>query len=143
MLVADRITPALRYQRLERRAALGLDQRVLVPRPRRIDIKFGGRDIVVARQYDRNILLQEFRGMQPQPLEPCQLVLEFWAGLRIAVRQIDAGDDDAFDGGFDVARLAIVAIAGQLRPDQHRLAFTRQDGDAVPGLLAAPDRAVA
>ena len=81
--------------------------------------------------------------MRSQPLEPCELVVEFRAGLRIAVRQIDAGDDDAVDGGFDIARLVVVAIAGQLGPDQHRFGLARQDGDAVPGLLAAPDRAVA
>src|SRR5665213_2136571 len=102
MLVADRVTPALRYQRPERRAALRLDQGILVPRPRRIDIEFGGRDVVVAGQYHGNVLLQEFRGMRSQPLEPCELVIEFRTRLRIAVRQIDAGDNDALDGGFDV-----------------------------------------
>ena len=54
--------------------------------------------------------------MQSQPPEPGELVVEFRAGLRIAVRQVKAGDDDAFDGGFDVARLVVVAIAGQFGP---------------------------
>jgi hypothetical protein len=81
--------------------------------------------------------------MRPQPLEPVELVIEFRPGLRIAVRQVDAGDDDAVDGGFDIARLVIIAIAGQGGAGQHRLGVARQDGDAVPGLLSAPHRAVA
>src|SRR3984957_15277201 len=143
MLVADRITPALCHQRLERGAALRLDQCLLVPRSRRIDIELGGRDVVVAGQHHGNVLLDEFRGMRSQPPEPCELGVEFRTRLRIAVRQINAGDNNAFDGGFDVARLAIIRVTGQFGPDQHRLGLARQDGDAVPGLLAAPDRAVA
>ena len=75
--------------------------------------------------------------------EPVELVVEFRSRLRIAVRQIDAGDDDAVDGGFDIARFVVVGIAGQGGADQHRLGLARQDGDAVPGFLAAPHRAVA
>ena len=84
-----------------------------------------------------------FAACASQPLEPVELVVEFRPGLRIAVRQIEAGDDDAVDGGFDIARLLVVGVAGQLGADQHRIALARQDGDAVPGLLPAPDRAVA
>src|ERR1700736_3981883 len=76
--------------------------------------------------------------MRFEPLEPVELVVEFRPGLRIAVRQIDAGNDDAFDRGLDIARLAVGGVAGKLRPDQHRFGLPRQDGDAVPGLLSAP-----
>ena len=140
---SDRVRPALRHQRLEGGAALRLDQRVLVPGFCRIDIELGRRDVVVAGQHHGDVLLQELAGMRPQPPEPVELVIEFRPGLRIAVRQIDAGDDDAVDGGLDVARLVILAVAGQGRPGQHRLGVPRQDGDAVPGLLPAPHRAVA
>src|SRR5260221_461086 len=78
-----------------------------------------------------------------EPLEPVELVVEFRPRLRIAVRQIDAGNDDAFDRGLDIARLAVGGVAGKLRPDQHRFGLPRQDGDAVPGLLSAPYRAIA
>ena len=40
-----------------------------------------------------------------KPPEPVELVVEFRPGLRVAVRQIEAGDDDAVDGGLDIARL--------------------------------------
>src|SRR3984893_1864912 len=85
----------------------------------------------------------EIRGVRFEPPEPVELVVEFRSRLRIAVRQIDTGDDDAVDGGFDIARLALVAVARPLGADQHRIGAARQDGDAVPGLLSAPDRAVA
>ena len=41
--------------------------------------------------------------MRLQPFVPGQLVLEFRAGLRVAVRRIEAGDDDAVDRRLDVA----------------------------------------
>ena len=87
--------------------------------------------------------LRNFRGMPLQPLEPFQLGVEFRSRLRIAVRQIEASDEDAVDGGFDIARLVISAVTRQRGADQHRIGLARQDGDAVPGLLSAPDRAVA
>src|SRR6266849_7238663 len=105
MAFADRIEPALRHQGFEGGAALRLDQRILVPRSGRINIELRGRDVVVARQYGRDVLLDEFRGVRLEPPEPFELVVEFRTGLRIAVRKVDAGDDDAADGGFDIARL--------------------------------------
>jgi len=81
--------------------------------------------------------------VQSEPPEPCELVVEFRARLRIAVRQIEAADDDAIDGGFDVARLFVVAVPGQLVADRHRIGVARQDGDAVPAFLSAPHRAIA
>ena len=68
--------------------------------------------------------------MRPQPPEPVELVVEFRPGLRIAVRQIDAGDDDAVDGGLDVARLVIVAVAGQ--------AVRVSTGSALRARMATP-----
>ena len=80
--------------------------------------------------------------MALQPREPVELVVEFRPRLRIAVRQVDAGNDDAADGGFDVARIVIAAVAGQRVADQDRPGL-RQDRNAVPGLLPAPERVVA
>src|SRR5262249_40920331 len=67
----------------------------------------------------------------------------FWPRLRIAVRRIERGDDDAVDRRLDIARLPVVGIAGQFAPRHDRLAAARQDGDAVPSLLPAPHGAVA
>ena len=140
---ADRVGPALVHQGLERGAALRLDQRVLVPGFGRININPGRRNVVVARQHHGDILLQQLGGVRAQPPEPVELGVEFRPRLRIAVRQIDAGEDEAFDGGFDVAGLVVVAVAGQGGAGQNWLGVSRQNGDAVPGLLALPHRAVA
>jgi len=51
--------------------------------------------------------------MRGELLEPFQLVVEFRSGLRIAVRQIEACDQDAVDRGLEVARLGVPGIAGQ------------------------------
>src|SRR5215470_14027009 len=43
----------------------------------------------------------------------------------------------------NIARLPVVGVAGQFALRHDRLAAARQDGDAVPSLLAAPHGAVA
>jgi hypothetical protein len=48
--------------------------------------------------------------MLDEPLEPGELVVEFRAGLRIAVWKIDASNQYAFDGCLDIARLAIIGV---------------------------------
>src|SRR6185312_1647505 len=96
------VRPALRNEGGKRRAALRLDQRVLVPRFGRIDVEWRRRDVVIAGEHDRQILLQERRGMFAQPRKPVELVIEFGPRLWIAVRQVKAGDDDAADGGLEV-----------------------------------------
>src|SRR6516165_7977836 len=80
--------------------------------------------------------------MHQQTLHPGKLVVEFWPRLRIAVRRIERGDNDTVNRRLDIARLPVVRIAGQFAPCHDRLAAARQDGDAVPGLLAAPHGAV-
>jgi hypothetical protein len=81
--------------------------------------------------------------MRQQALHPGELVVEFWPRLRIAVRRIERGDDDAINRRLDIARLPVVGIARQFVPRHDRLAAARQDGDAVPGFLAGPHGAVA
>ena len=78
-----------------------------------------------------------------QPLEPAQLVIELGTGRRVAVRQIEAADNDPVDRRFDVAAVRIVRIAGQAAAGFHRLGAACEDRDAVPALLPVPDRAIA
>ena len=82
------------------------------------------------------------RGMRDQPLEPCQLVVELRPRLGVAVREVEAGDQDAVDGGFDVAALIVRLVARQGASRDHRDGVPRQDRDAVPGSLALPHRVV-
>src|SRR5690606_22534284 len=77
-----------------------------------------------------------------EALEPGELVIELIAGLRIAVRQVQAADANAFDVGFDIPAVRIVRIARQTAANLHRLFSFGEDCDAVPGTLPMPHRAV-
>ena len=57
-----------------------------------------------------------------QPFEPAQLVIEFRARCRIAVRHVETSDDQAIDLRFDIAAVRVVGIARQAAADQRRLA---------------------
>ena len=81
-------------------------------------------------------------GVRQEPFHPGELVFEFRSGLRIAVRRIERGDEHAIHRRFDVAALRVVWIAGQSVAGQDRLAAAREDRDAVPRFLPAPNRAV-
>ena len=81
--------------------------------------------------------------MACEALEPCELVVEFGPRLRIAVRCVERSDQHAVDGCLDVAALRIVGIARQVGAGDDRRRSAREDCDAVPALLAAPDRLVA
>ena len=81
--------------------------------------------------------------MRRQAFEPAQLVVEFRAGRRIAVGQIEAADQHAVHRRLDIAAVRVIRIARQAAPGLDRVGTSREDGDAVPALLAVPDRAVA
>ena len=51
--------------------------------------------------------------MGDEAVEPLELVVELGAGLRVAIRQVQAADDDAVDLGLDVAAVRVVGVAGQ------------------------------
>src|SRR5664280_2706855 len=81
--------------------------------------------------------------MLDEALEPGQLVVELRARLRIAVGQIDRGDDEAVHRRFQVAAVRVVGVAGKAAAALVDGAASGQDGDAVEALLAVPDGAVA
>ena len=81
--------------------------------------------------------------MTDQAFEPAELVVEFGAGGGIAVRQIEARDEQPIDPRLDVPALHVVSIAGQSEPHLGGLRSAGQDGDTVPALLAVPYGAVA
>ena len=140
---ADRIGPALGEQPLEGGAAFRLHQRVLVVGVRVIDVERRRHHIVVAGEHDRHAFVEQRLRMPAQPFEPGELVGEFRPGLRIAVRRVEAADQDAADGRLDVAALRVLRVAGQLAARAHRRPAARQDRHPVPRLLAAPDCVVA
>src|SRR6185312_5483286 len=62
---------------------------------------------------------------------------------RIAVRQVDAADDDPADLGLEITAVGVVGIARQTAPPFDGHFATGEDGDAVVALLPVPDAAVA
>ena len=96
-----------------------------------IDIGIGRHNIVVPRQDDGRIEGAKLGGVRNQTFHPCQLVLELWPRLWIAVRRIERGDQHAVDGALNVAALGIGRITRQRGVRGHRLATPRKDGDAV------------
>src|SRR5271166_6683570 len=78
-----------------------------------------------------------------QPAKPGKFVIKLRARLGIAVRQIETADKYALYGRFDVPGLLVSGIAGKRCAGQNRFAVARQDRDAVPGLLSAPDCRIA
>jgi hypothetical protein len=72
-----------------------------------------------------------------------EFVIEFRSRRRIAVRQVEATDDEVTDFGFDVSAMQFIGFAGQATPPLHRNGTTRQNGDGASGSLSMPDRAVA
>ena len=78
-----------------------------------------------------------------QPPKPGKFVIEPWARLRIAVREIETADEYALYGCFDVTGLLVGGIAGKRCAGQNGFAVSRQDRDAVPGLFSAPNCRIA
>ena len=138
----NRVGPAMLEQACECGAALRLHQRVLVVGFGGIDIALGRHDVVIADQNDRHAFCLQRRRMRDQPVEPCELVVEFRAGLRVTVRSIEASDENAVDRSLDVAALVILRIAGQRVARQHGLHAAREDRHPIPRFLATPNRLV-
>src|SRR2546426_8026902 len=80
--------------------------------------------------------------MLDQALEPRQLVIELRPGLRIAVRQIQAADDDPLHRRLQIAALLVLRIARQLAPAHDRVRALREDRHPVPRLLPPPQRPI-
>ena len=120
-----------------------LHQRVVVIGLGRIDVAVGRHDVVVAGQHHRHAGRVELGGMRGEPLDPGELVVEFRPGLRVAVRRVERGDRARRSPPPRCSGSGVGRIAGQLVARHDRLAAAREDRDAVPGFLPAPDRAVA
>ncbi len=140
---AQRIGPALCQQAAVAFPALGLQQRVLEPRARVVDVLVGRHHVEVAGQHHRMATVIQALRVTDQALEPRQLVVELRPGLRVAVRQVEAGHQHAVDGGFEVAAVSVGVVAGQATARLDRVRAPGEDGHAVPRLLPVPDGAVA
>ena len=139
---AQRVGPALRQQTPITFAAFGLQQRILEPRSRVVDVVVGRHHIEIARDHHRMAAIAQRRRMGDQALEPRQLVVELGARLGIAIGQVQAGHQHAFDRRLQIAALRIVVGARQAAPNFHWVGALGQNRHAIPRLLAVPDGAV-
>ena len=80
--------------------------------------------------------------VRQEPLHPSELVFEFRSRLRVAVRRIERRYQHAIDGCLDIAALGVGRIAGQLGACDDRFTIARENRDAIPRFLPAPDGAI-
>ena len=103
MPVTQRVGPAAADELSVGCTAVRVDECVIVPGRGRVDVEVGRRDIVVSGKHDRRAGLAQCRSVLPQPFKPGELVGKLCPWLRIAVRRINRGDEDAGDGRLDVS----------------------------------------
>ena len=142
MQLAEGVRPALGDEIGIGLPDLRAEQCIVAPALRCVDVEIGRHDVEIADQRHRKAKRQQIGGIGLEPLEPTQLVVEFRAGRRIAVRQVQAADQDAVDGGLDVAAVGVVRIARQSASREDRRRVPGEDGDAVPAFLSMPDSLV-
>lgn len=136
------VGPALIQQALERSPALRPQQGVVAIGMAGVDVGLGRDDIVVAGQHDGRAAVQQGLGVDVEGVEPGQLVVELWAGIGIAVGQVQATDQHAVHRRLDVAGLALIGIGRQGGASENRRHAARQDRHAIPGPLTFPNRAI-
>ena len=59
------------------------------------------------------------RGVRDEPFKPLKLVIELGAGLRIALGQVQAANEDAGDGRLQVTAVFVRRIAGEMVANLH------------------------
>ena len=137
------VRPALRNEPTEIFAHLDAEQRVVDPSFGFVDVELGRHHVIVAGEHDRRAAREKFGGMGDQAIEPTELEVEFLASDRIAVRHVQAADQEAVDRGLDVAARRVVLISRESAPRLDQVFAARENGDSVPAFLALPDRLVA
>ena len=75
--------------------------------------------------------------MVDQPVGLFDLVIEFRARPRIAVRQIERRDQNAVDGRLHIPALLVTRIAWERIADQNGLGISRENRYAIPGPLTS------
>ncbi len=137
--LAQRIGPAARDEAGEGVPHLRTKQSIIKPAFRLIDVKVCRYNVVVAGEDDRRGSGQQRFGMFHQAFQPAELVIEFWTWRWIAVGKIKTADHHVTDQRFDVAAVCVVWIAGQGPTFLYWILTARENGDAIPALLAVPN----
>eukprot|EP00456_Euglypha_rotunda_P031682 TRINITY_DN24634_c0_g1_i2.p1 TRINITY_DN24634_c0_g1~~TRINITY_DN24634_c0_g1_i2.p1 ORF type:complete len:153 (+),score=19.07 TRINITY_DN24634_c0_g1_i2:12-470(+) len=109
----DRVGPAVSQQAAIGGAAFRLHQRVVLHRLDRESVHVTRDDIIVAGQDRGHFLRPDFGGACPKALHPAEFIIEFRAGLWIAVGQVDAGDAHALHIRFQITTMFEIGRAVQ------------------------------
>lgn len=112
MPMPDRVGPALVEEPRVGCLCFRREQRVALPVLGLVDVEVGRDDIIVAAHDNGGFQVEQGLQMSVEPLHPFELIVELDAGLGVAVREVEAGDENAANGGFDIAALFVVRIAG-------------------------------
>src|SRR5438477_8389220 len=81
--------------------------------------------------------------MRREASEPGKFVREFGPRLRVPVRRVQRGDENAVYRCFEIPALRIRGISRQSGSRDNGVAIPREDCDAVPRLLTQPNGAIA
>jgi hypothetical protein len=108
---AQGVGPTLRDELAKSFADLDAEQRVVDPSLWFVDVEFGRHHVIIAGEHDRRAAREKLGAMRDQPLKPTQLEVEFLASKRIAVRQVQAADQQAVDRRLDVSAMQVVLVA--------------------------------
>src|SRR5690606_15045388 len=119
------------------------EERVVAPAFGLINVEIGRHDIEIADQRHRYLEIEQLLPVCPKTFEPAELVVEFWAGRRIAVREIKTADDHAVDGRFDIAAVIVAWFSRKAAARFNRVGIPCENCHAVPAFLAMPDGAIA
>jgi hypothetical protein len=78
-----------------------------------VDVKFRRHYVEIASQNHRHIEFEQFGGIGRKALKPTKLVVKLRPRIRIAVRQIEAPDNNTIDHSFDVPAVYIFCLSRQ------------------------------
>ena len=109
----QRIGPPLLQEARVSGSGPRLEQGIVEPGLRGVDVCIRRHDVVVADKRDRMSGFHELCRVDDEPLEPCQLVVELRARPRIAIWQIKRRHQNAIDGTLHVPSLAVTGVARQ------------------------------
>src|SRR5579872_721170 len=107
---SKRIGPALRDKPAKSFSHLDAKQSIVDPSLGLVDVEFGRHHVIVAGEHDRRAGREKLLAMRDQALEPAELEAEFLASYRIAVRHVEAADEEPVDRSLDVAAMRVVLV---------------------------------
>ncbi len=140
--LTDHIRPALSQKGPEEFARFRPEQGIVPVFFRFIGVQICRYNIEIPDQCHREAEAQQPFGMYGEPFDPLQLIVKFGSRIGVAVRKVQAGNDNAVYKRLDIPAMRIIRVIVQPAPRFLDFTIPRKDRDAVPALLPLPDRIV-